>query len=354
MALRVLSLYRPTLPGLRAQAIQVVHAAHALAARGHAVTLLADRAQGGDPSTALAAFGLEPLPTLNLEIAPSAHPGLAGLWFRARALAWSLGAPGLVLARDRRRLVRLLPLLRRHRIALEVHGLDSLQAEERGEDPAPHLEIERAALSAAFALIANCEGTLRVWEARHGALLPARRAAVHNATSPSRRREAQTPDPVIRVVGSLRTYKGVEALRVAAPLLPLPLELVGGSPEEIRALGSSGSLSARPPVPFLEVPDLLARSAALLLPLADNLFGRELTSPLKLWDYLATAAPILAPDLPSVRRIVALTGASLHLFRPGDPEDLARAAREALAAPPRVPTLRTWAERAEELEALLT
>lgn len=353
MGLRVLYLYRPTLPGLRAQAIQVLHAAHALAARGHQVTLLADRAPRGDVATALASFGLPLLPSLDLQLSPSTHPGLAGLWFRAGVLAWALGPPGVVLARDRRRLRRLLPLLSRHRVVLEAHGLDSALAREAGQDPGETLALERAVLARASALIANCEGTLLAWEAAHGPLLPARRAAVHNGTAPGRLREEHRPEPVIRAVGSLRAYKGMEALARAAPLLPLPLELVGGSDEEIAALGDTPGLRALPPLPFLEVPDLLARSAALLLPLADNLFGRELTSPLKLWDYLASPAPILAPDLPSVTRIAARTGATIHLFRAGDAEDLARAAREALAAPPRHPTLRTWDQRAAEIEELL-
>lgn len=353
MPLRVLSLYRPALPGQRAQTIQVLHAAVALAARGHAVTLLADRAPGADPSTALAELGLVAPPTLDLAVAPSAHPGLAGLWFRAAVLRWALGPPGVVLARDRRRLVRLLPWLRRHRVVVEAHGLDSALAAERGEDPAPHLAVEAAAARAASAFVANCEGTLLAWERAHEGALPARRAAIHNGTSPGRRREARLPSPVLRAVGSLRAYKGVEQLARAAALLPLPLELVGGSEAEIAAIGEHPNLRALPPVPYTAVPDLLADSAALLLPLADNLFGRELTSPLKLWDYLATAAPVVAPALPSVLRVAARAPVPLHLHRPADPEDLARAVREALAAPPRAPFVRSWEERAAELESLL-
>lgn len=356
MPLRVLSLYRPALPGLRAQTIQVIHAAHALAARGHAVTLMADRGLGGLESAAeaLASFGLAPLPTLDLQIAPSGHPGLAGLWYRARVLAWALGPPGVVVARDRRRLVAALPWLRRHRIALEVHGLGSALALEMGEPTGAHLRVERRAAKAASCMLANCEGTLAAWEDAHGELLSGPRGVVHNATSPSRRREARAPSPVLRVVGSLRGYKGLDLLVRAAPLLPCPLEMVGGSEAELRALGAlPPGVMARRPVPYVEVPDLLADSAALILPLADNLFGARLTSPLKLWDYLATAAPVVAPDLPSVRAIAARVPAPLHLFRPGDPEDLAATVRRALAAPPRAPFVRSWAERAAEVEALI-
>ena len=84
------------------------------------------------------------------------------------------------------------------------------------------------------------------------------------------------------------------------PALPLPVELIGGSEEERRALGSTERVHLLPAIPYPEVPDVLAKSAALMLPLQDNLFGRQLTSPLKMWDYLACAAPIIAPDLPSI------------------------------------------------------
>ena len=353
--MRVLSLYRPALPGQRAQAIGVVHAAHALARRGHTVSLYADRAGPGDPASALADLGLDPVPTLDLRLAPVQQPGFAGTWFRAQVLGWSLGPPGVVIARDKRRLQAALPLLGRHRVYLEQHELDSALAEERGEDPSPILALERELLAVAQGLIANCEGTLQLWEGAHGDRLPARRLAVHNATTPARLRAAHlAPAPVIRVLGSLREYKGVAEILAAAPGLPLPLRWTGGTDDERAALSAPPNAWLDPPVPYPAVPDLLADSRLLLLPLTDNLFGRELTSPLKLWDYLATAVPILAPDLPSVRRVAALTGAPMHLWRPGDAADLVRAATEALRAPARAPVLRTWDERAAAVEALIS
>ena len=81
--------------------------------------------------------------------------------------------------------------------------------------------------------------------------------------------------------------------------------------------------------------------------------GRHLASPLKLWDYLATAAPIVAPDLPSVAEIARIASAPLHLYRAGDPRSLAEAVERARQAPPREPFVRTWDERAAALEAVL-
>lgn len=355
--MRVLLLYRPRLPDLRAQNIAVVHASQALAARGHTVTVLADRGPGPRLSAeqALAEFALERPPSLDLRVAPLRSKGLAGLWFRHQLRRWAEGPPGVVIARDQVRLLAALPLLKKHRIVLEVHGLDSALARERGEDPDPLCALEAAALRASQAMFANCEGTMASWEEVHAELLPERRLVVHNATSASRSRGPHaSPAQVIRCLGSLRGYKGASALLAAAPRLPLPLVWTGATAEELVGLGALPcNASVHGPAPYPAVPDLLADSAALLLPLSDNLFGRRLTSPLKLWDYLATATPILAPDLPTIHDIAARTGATMHFFRPGDAADLARAAREALAGPTRAPFLRTWDSRAAELEALL-
>ncbi|MFT5683002.1 MAG: glycosyltransferase involved in cell wall biosynthesis [Myxococcota bacterium] len=353
--MRILHLYRPRLPSFRAQAIQVLHACHALAQRGHEVTLLADRGRSGRPEEALAAMGLAPVKGLDLHISPVAHSGLSGMWFRTHLSLWWAGAPGLVLARDKRRLQSALKLLKpnRHRILLETHELDSALEAERGESPSS-AKLERWLLPRIDAMVANCGGTLSAWEDAYGDALPTPRRACHNAISPSRRRErVAAPDPVIRCLGSMRTYKGFPWLMGAAEDLPLPVELIGGRPEEREALGGSQRVRLLPPVPYAQVPDVLAASAALLLPLQDNLFGRQLTSPLKLWDYLATGVPIIAPDLPSIAEIAALTGAPLHRYTPGDADSLRETARAALQAEPREPTVRTWDQRAAEIEAMI-
>ena len=354
MSGRLLHLYRPRVPSGRAQAISVVHTCHALAERGWRVTLLADRAGDSDPDAALAWYGLAPHPNFDLRSSPTGHPGAAGLWFRASVAGWWAGAPGVVMARDKRRLLEALRLGRgRHRVVVEAHELDSGLAAEAGRDQGPDLAVEREVARAASALVANCGGTLALWEAAHGADLPSARGVAHNGVSLGRRRAARSAvSPVVRYTGSLRPYKGLRTL-LAAPL-PLPLELVGGSDEERVSLGPlPAGVTARPEVPYPGVPDLLADSAALVLPLDDNLFGRALSSPLKLWDYLATAVPVVAPSLPSIDEIARLTGAALHRYRPGDPADLARAVAAAVAAGARSPVVRTWADRAAELDAIM-
>ena len=163
--MRILHLYRPRLPSHRAQAIQVLHSCHALARRGHQVTLLADRGEAApDAAMALGMMGLPPIDGLNLQISPKRQNTLAGLWFRRQLAQWWAGPPGLVIARDKHRLARALATHgKRHQILLETHELDSLIARDEGNPKADHLStLEVDLLSQIDGLIANCGGTLAV------------------------------------------------------------------------------------------------------------------------------------------------------------------------------------------------
>jgi hypothetical protein len=349
--MRVLHLYRPRLPGVRAQAVQVVHTAHALAQLGHDVTLLADRGDGATTAgDALAGLGLDRHPGLDLQLSPHRHSGLAGLWFRRRLAAWWSGAPGLVLARDKRRLVAAVARHgSRHRVVLETHELDSLLATEAGSDPSPALALEAASVAVADALVANCGGTLAAWtDSVHP--LPEITAVVHNGTAV--RPVARAILPVVLCVGSLRQSKGVDAILGAAAALPLPLVWVGGSAAERSRVPVTTNLTLRAPVPHPDVAALVTGAQCLLVPLADNVFGRQLTSPLKLWDALASGRPIVAPDLPSVADISGLAGRPMSRYTPGDMASLVAGVRSAAAKPAPTPFVRTWQDRAAELDVV--
>lgn len=339
---RVLSLYRPRVPTLRAQALQVVHAAHALAARGHEVTVLADRHDEADPDAALARYGLDRPSGLDLRIAPTAWPPGAGAWFRWRLSAWCR-APGVVLARAKRYVAGVpagLP------VVIEAHEVDSALAAERGDDPAAVLVLERAVYTRAAAVLANCEGTLE--RLRAAVPLPPIQRVIHNATRADRVvRRAPSAAPTVGYTGSLRAYKGLETVFRSLPGWPpgATLHLVGEAPATV-----PDRVVARGPVAYGALPAVLATFHALLLPLDDGLFGRAFTSPLKLWDYLATGIPIVAADLPTVR---AIAGERPFYYRPGDPASLVAAVRLALGAGASPPLLRTWEQRAAEVEALL-
>ena len=135
------------------------------------------------------------------------------------------------------------------------------------------------------------------------------------------------------------------------PPLPLPIEWVGATPEELkRDADTNPQISFRPAIRYVDVPDLLPKPS-VASPL-NNRFGRSLTSPLKLWDYLATDRPIVAPNLPTITEIATLSGAPIIFHRPNDDNDVHRALHEACHALPRKAFLRSWSERAQELEGL--
>lgn len=52
------------------------------------------------------------------------------------------------------------------------------------------------------------------------------------------------------------------------------------------------------------------------------------TSPLKLFEYMASGKPIIASDLPSSREV--LTENMAHFFRPDDPESLTNTINEVI------------------------
>ncbi|MSQ01060.1 MAG: glycosyltransferase [Myxococcales bacterium] len=347
--MRVLHLFRPTLPSSRAQAVQVVHTCHALAARGHDVWLFANPTRGdpGSAEAALAGLGLEPLPTLHLELAPTAWNPWASLWFRWRVGRWCDDATreSVVYARE----LRYLGLVgSRPRVVYEAHCHERQRAEEEGGEAGATEAWERAMFARAGALVANSGGTLAALQRGYGQALPDSQRVCHNATSPDRVvRHAPAPRPLLVFAGSPRAYKGVAGLIEAVAGLPgVDLEFVGDAPPG----PLPANVTATGPLPYVAVPGRLARAHALMLPLEDNSFGRQFTSPLKLWDYLATGLPIVAADLPTVRDIA---GERPVYYAPGNTSALREAIGRALASAPGPPHLRTWADRAEEIESVL-
>ncbi|MCB9759380.1 MAG: glycosyltransferase [Alphaproteobacteria bacterium] len=370
--LRILHLYRPRLPAPRAQSIQVLSTCHALASLGHEVTLLADAPVDNMPVDQLPTpeevfdfYGLEPVDGLDLKLSPTAQPGPQSFWFRKHALWWVVQStrhhPGrsVILARAKRYFDEYTILPFGPPVVLESHELDSQLAAEAGQPTKAILKLERRLLERAAGLVTNCQGTMDLMTQVHGDALPPNRAVVRNATAAWRVRDhLPRPERVIGYAGSLRPFKGLKTLVEAAGGLPsgTSLELMGGSEAEREALGPlPDAVRATPSRPPWSVPDHIAGWHAAVVPLDDNLFGRSLCNPLKLWDYLAVGLPLVAADLPTLREVLAPEQA--FWYRPGDPESLRAAMAKALDRPwdtrMRRRRLRSWRQRAEELVPVL-
>ena len=157
--------------------------------------------------------------------------------------------------------------------------------------------------------------------------------------------------------GSLQRWKGVETLVAAARQLPVNalVYVVGGEPRDIERLKT---LNPKPPPapsppagrvglrragetlnpvfvgqrPWTEIPLWLKAADALLLPnTGREKVSRFYTSPMKLFEYMASGRPIVASDIPSIREIADET--MVFFAAPDDPRSFAGAIGQALADP---------------------
>lgn len=120
--------------------------------------------------------------------------------------------------------------------------------------------------------------------------------------------------PRVVYAGSRGRGKGVETLEAAVSLIPeVDVELVSGKPPR-------------------EVREILAAADIVVVPNSARVASsKTFTSPMKLFEALASGARIVASDVPAIREVV--DEASVWFFAPDDPQSLAATIREALADP---------------------
>jgi len=147
------------------------------------------------------------------------------------------------------------------------------------------------------------------------------------------RAKAAAAGPVT-YLGSFHHWKGIEFLVRALAWAPdVRLRLVGGAPEpkaRLEALAAAHRVIDRvefiDPVPPVERWRYLAEASVCVLPLTRSVFGTSFTSPLKMFEYMAAARPIVASDLPALREVLR-NGENAMLVPPEDPPALAEAIR---------------------------
>ena len=142
--------------------------------------------------------------------------------------------------------------------------------------------------------------------------------------------------------GKLDPAKGVDiAVRAMAHLPDKTLSIVGGTPEQIeagRALAAASGVSDRivwhGRVDPAAVAALLRRARVGLCPLPRDrsVVSQAFSSPMKILEYMAAGAVVVASDLPSVREIVEHDQCAI-LVPPNDPAALAAAIQRALDDP---------------------
>ena len=149
---------------------------------------------------------------------------------------------------------------------------------------------------------------------------------------------------------SMYSWKGVDVFLESAKLVPEVLFIgVGGTEAEARALAGELPQNVRcvGRKPHSEIPLYLRAADVLVLPnKAGDSMSEKYTSPLKLFEYMASGTPVVASDLPSIRE--ALSEEMALLVHSNEAQALADGIRSALANPD---AAGTRASRAREAAA---
>lgn len=118
----------------------------------------------------------------------------------------------------------------------------------------------------------------------------------------------------IGYIGSFYPGKGVEIVVSIAQKLPMyEFVLIGGNRRqliELTKVSTPDNITLKPHVPYGRIREEIMQCDICLLPnqkRVNDISGRNIgdyTSPLKLFDYMACARPIVASDLPVLREII--------------------------------------------------
>ncbi len=379
------------LPLERANGLQTVSTCHALAGRGHHVTLLVRPDTAAESRDALAFYGLDPIDGLTIARVPVAGPApLRRAHYLAASVRHSLTPPRptVVFTRDLgvASLLARLPRAGRPPLVYESHGyaptvsalMPTLHARAASASAAKLARLERrerrvwASADGYVTLTAAHASELadRFGPRRAVAVVPdgARLDPQRTFTWTAARREA----PVVAYAGHLYPWKGVDVLIEALALVPeVQGRIVGGHPREadlsrLTALATARGLGARLEFTGLLPPHAVAGALAdadiLVLPNTATEVSARYTSPLKLFEYLAAGRPIVASRLPALAEVLE-DGVNALLVAPGDPAALAGAIRRLAGEPALAQRLAarafadaeqySWARRAERLDVVL-
>ena len=155
----------------------------------------------------------------------------------------------------------------------------------------------------------------------------------HPRTGPSELRErlGWRDQFVIGFVGSMKPWHGISTLvdalqHLFAPEAPFRLLLVGSGPEltalreQVSRYGLDGCVHMTGDVPHDRIPDMLHAMDCAVVPCAAD--ADRYFSPVKLFEYMAMALPIVAANVGQICRVIE-HGRTGWLYTPGDPFELA-------------------------------
>jgi glycosyltransferase involved in cell wall biosynthesis len=377
------------LPLERANGIQTMETCHALARRGHQVSLIARPDTQSPPRDPYEYYGLPRIDTFTIEQAPVMGPQFARrIGYMSFAVGRAIGRerPDVLFTRDLgvAALFAQLPGVVRPPLVYESHGfapdvsaeLPQMIASAKTASPGKLARLDkREALvwREAAGYVTITTGLADLLSEKFGTrdnlgVVPdgVRLAVGRQRTAPSRE------GPLVGYAGHLYAWKGVDVLLDALARVPGAQGLiVGGHPLEpdlqrvrdrAHQLGIASRVEFTGLVAPAAVPALLERATVLVLPNLPTAISTRFTSPLKLFEYMAAGRAIVASDLPALREVLT-DGVNALLVPAGDAGALARAVERLLGDPALADRLGqaafaganefSWDRRAERLEPVL-
>jgi glycosyltransferase involved in cell wall biosynthesis len=346
------------LPLERANGIQTVETCHALAARGHDVTLIVRPDTHVPPRDPYEYYGLERTKGFAIEQAPVAGPLFARrLAYLSFALGRAMGKAraDVLFTRDLgvASMLAQVPGALRAPFVYESHGY--------APDVSAELhELLSTARPAGPRKLKRLESRERlVWREAAG-YVTITRSLADLLTDRFGRREnlAVVPDGVrlggersfaparvlnvVGYAGHLYAWKGVHVLLEALARLPdVRGVIIGGHEQEpdlarardrAQQLGLTSRVEFSGLVPPTAVATHLERAGILVLPNLATTMSTRFTSPLKLFEYMAAGRAIVASDLPAIREVLQHERNAL-LVPAGDAVALADTIQRLLADP---------------------
>jgi glycosyltransferase involved in cell wall biosynthesis len=397
--MRVLYLADIRFPLERANGIQSMETCHALATRGHEVTLVVRPDSHTPARDPFVFYGLPRIPQLRIEIAPLTGPPTArrvGYLTFTIGRAAGRGRQDLIFTRDLglASLLLRLPAALRAPVVYEAHTIAADAAAAlpdllTGAPAAPASKLDRLtrrdarvwrAADGYVTITAGLRNELarRFGSRSHIEVIPdgvrppsPLRGFDETGRADDEQARPGAADFTIGYAGHLYPWKGVELVLEAVAALPDTRALIVGGhdkePDLARVKAFAAQLDCASRVTFTglippgEVAARLRECDVLTLPNPASAISSAFTSPLKLFEYMASGRPIVASDLPAIREVLRHEENAL-LVQPGNPQALvagiARIKDDAalgrrLAAQARLDVREfTWARRAERLEVL--
>ena len=373
--MRLLYAFPEPLPLPRARSVQVAQVVAGLAAAGIAVELAYVPVAHREP---LESAGLEVPPGLSLLPVSRSWPwplrafAPFSRWHSVRFFASRLlreirhRQPEVVFVRHMKLAALLLDRSSSLPLVYEAHEVfaDTVAANRRAATQA----TERMVVNRAAAVVCNSQATSERLTELYGPI--SRLLVLPNGVTPPRSLPEKPWNESRRHVvyaGSFFGWKGISDVLTAAKSLDgYHITMIGGTEEQLRTLSANrptqgATLRFLGRLPQSEVMEHLARSCIALLPNRPEPDSR-FTSPIKLFEYMASGCAIVAADLPSIREILAYDEAAW--FAAGDPDALVRALRSLGEDTERAQVMGerlrekswnyTWQSRAEKLAEFLS